>query len=107
AAMLWLKDQGYTNIKVSMRRQMPSFLLFFSKNKVNSMDVTVFTRMLATMQSSGIPLVQALKVVIDSTEKRNVVKLISQLKHEVESGNSLSEAIRNHPNEFDTLYCNL
>lgn len=102
-----LRKQGYLNIKLKLVPE-PSFIVkFFSRNKVKSKDITLFTRQIATLQTAGIPLVNGLKVIIDSVDKPNVAKLISKLKNEVESGGSFSECLRLHPREFDELYCNL
>lgn len=106
-AILTLKNQGFSSIKIRLRRELPFIVKFFSKNKVKSEDVTVFTRQIATMQNAGIPLVQALKVIIDSTEKPEVARLIAEIRDELEAGSSLSEALRGHSQQFDTLYCNL
>jgi len=102
-----LRKQGLRNIKLSLVKP-PGFLTkFLSRKKIKSIDITVFTRQMATMQTAGIPLVQALKVVIDSSTKPTVIQLISRVKDEVESGGSFSECLRYHPQEFDELFCNL
>lgn len=106
-ALAELRKQGYLNIKLSVVRE-PSFIVkFFSRKKIKPRDITIFTRQIATMQSAGIPLVNGLKVIIESSEKPAMAKLITRLKNEVESGGSFSECLRLHPQEFDELYCNL
>ncbi len=102
-----LRKLGLINVKLKLMRD-PSFIVsFFARKKVKARDITVFTRQLATMQTAGIPLVQGLRVIIESSEKPSMAKLINKLKDEVESGGSLSECLRLHPQEFDELYCNL
>lgn len=102
-----LRKQGYLNVKLRLVPE-PSFIVkFFSRRKVKPRDITIFTRQIATLQTAGIPLVAGLKVIIESTEKPAVAKLVARLKSEVESGGSLSECLRLHPQEFDELYCNL
>lgn len=102
-----LRKQGYLNIKLRLVPE-PSFLSkFFSRTKVKPKDITVFTRQIATLQTAGIPLVNGLKLIIESTEIASVAKLVNRLKNEVESGGSFSECLRLHPQEFDELYCNL
>lgn len=102
-----LRKQGLLNIKLKIMRD-PSFIAnFFARKKIKSRDITIFTRQLATLQTAGIPLIQGLKIVIESSEKPAMKKLISRLKDEVESGGSLSECLRLHSQEFDDLYCNL
>lgn len=102
-----LRKLGYMGIKLKVVTE-PSFITkFFSRRKVKSHDITIFTRQIATMQTAGIPLVNSLKVIIDSSDKPDVAKLITKVKNEVESGGTFSECLRLHPQEFDTLYCNL
>ncbi len=102
-----LRKQGYLNIKLKLVTE-PSFVSkFFSRTNVKYHDITVFTRQIATLQTAGIPLVNGLKVIVDSVEKPSVAKLVNKIKTEVESGGSFSECLRLHPQEFDELYCNL
>src|SRR5581483_10298152 len=75
-ALTELRKQGYLNIKLKLVPE-PSFIVkFFARNKVKPMDITIFTRQIATMQTAGIPLVNGLKVIIESSEKPAVAKLI-------------------------------
>jgi type IV pilus assembly protein PilC len=106
-ARVELRKKGLINVKLKLMKD-PSFIAkFFARKKVKARDITIFTRQLATMQTAGIPLVQGLRVIIESSEKPSMSKLINKLKDEVESGGSLSECLRLHPQEFDELYCNL
>lgn len=102
-----LKKQGLKDIKLVRLKEPSALTKFLAKKNVKANDITIFTRQLATLQTAGIPLVQGLKVVIDSADKPVIAKLISKIKDEVESGGSLSESLRYHPYEFDDLYCNL
>jgi len=102
-----LRKQGFKEIRLQRVRAPSALTKFLAKKKIKSIDITVFTRQMATMQTAGLPLVQGLKVVIDSTASQPVAKLISKIKDEVESGGSFSECLRYHPEEFDELYCNL
>lgn len=106
-ALAELRKQGLLNIKIRLVPE-PSFIVkFFARNKVKANDITIFTRQIATMQTAGLPLVNGLKVIIESSETPAVAKLITRLKNEIESGGSFSECLRLHPQEFDELYCNL
>jgi type IV pilus assembly protein PilC len=106
-AIAALKKQGLTEIKINRLNAPNFFTKFLARKKVKGSQITVFTRQLATMQTAGIPLVQALKVVMDSATDQTLINLVARLKDEVESGGSLSESLRFHPGEFDELYCNL
>jgi len=107
SAQIALRKQGFSEIKVTLAKEAGFLKKFATKKRVKASEITVFTRQLATMQNAGIPLVQGLKVVIDSAAKPQIKRLITILKGEIESGSSLSECLRNHPQEFDELYCNL
>jgi type IV pilus assembly protein PilC len=75
--------------------------------KVNAADIAVFSRQLATMLASGIPMVQAFEIVASGSDKPAMQKLILDIKGDVESGTSLHEALGKHPLYFDDLFVNL
>jgi type IV pilus assembly protein PilC len=75
--------------------------------KVNAADIAIFSRQLATMLASGIPMVQAFEIVGSGSEKPALQKLILDIKGDIESGTSLHEALAKHPLYFDDLFVNL
>jgi type IV pilus assembly protein PilC len=75
--------------------------------KVNAQDIAVFSRQLATMLASGIPLVQSFEIVGNGNEKPAMQKLVLDIKSDVEGGTSLHEALGKHPLYFDDLFVNL
>ncbi len=75
--------------------------------KVSDKDITFFTRQLATMLKSGVPLLQAFDIVGKGHANPAVARLIMDIKNEVETGNSLTAAFRKYPLFFDPLFCNL
>lgn len=75
--------------------------------RVSPGDIAVFSRQLATMLASGIPMVQAFEIVATGSEKPAMQKLILDVKADVEAGTSLHEALGKHPLYFDDLYVNL
>ena len=98
--MAVLRRQGITNAKVKKMR-------FKSGGKVTDKDITLFTRQLATMMKSGVPLLQAFDIVGKGHSNPAVGKLLLDIKAEVETGTSLSQAFRKYPLYFDALFCNL
>lgn len=96
-----LRRQGINVIKVSKQSR------FKSGGKVTDKDVTLFTRQLATMMKSGVPLLQAFDIVGKGHSNPAVAKLLGDIKADVETGSSLSQAFRKYPLYFDALYCNL
>lgn len=78
-----------------------------SKGRITEKDITLFTRQLATMMKSGVPLLQAFDIVGKGHSNAAVSKLLSDIKTDVETGSSLSAAFRKYPLYFDSLFCNL
>ncbi|HWN69434.1 MAG TPA: type II secretion system F family protein, partial [Haliangium sp.] len=74
---------------------------------VDTRDLLIFTRQLATMIDAGLPLVQCLDILANQTDNRAFAKILFSIKNSVESGASFSEAMRKHPKVFDQLYVNL
>lgn len=78
-----------------------------SSGKIADKDITLFTRQLATMMKSGVPLLQAFDIVGKGHSNRAVGKLLMDIKADVETGNNLADAFRKYPLYFDSLFCNL
>ncbi len=95
-----LRRQGISNAKVKKQR-------FKSGGKIVEKDIALFTRQLATMMKSGVPLLQAFDIVGRGHANPSVGKLLLDIKADVETGSSLSQAFRKFPLYFDNLYCNL
>ena len=74
---------------------------------VSDKDVTLFTRQLATMMKSGVPLLQSFDIVGKGHSNPAVGRLLMDLKTEVETGSTLAAAFRKYPLYFDALFCNL
>lgn len=77
------------------------------KAKVKIMDVVVFTRQLATMITSGLPLVQSLDILSNQVEDKNLKGIVRAVKEKIEGGTSFAEALKDYPQCFDSLYVNL
>jgi len=80
---------------------------FRGGGRVSEKDITFFTRQLATMLRAGVPLLQAFEIVARGHKNPRFARLMMDIKGRVESGSSLSQAFREHPGQFDALYCNL
>lgn len=99
-----LRRQGIAVIKVKKK---PKDLFAPRKPKIKSSDIAVFSRMLATMMSSGVPLMQALQIIGEGHENASMQEMILAIKADVESGTSLAESLGKFPLYFDDLYINL
>lgn len=95
-----LRRQGILVSKVSKQS-------FRRGGKVSEKDVALFTRQLATMMRAGVPLLQTFDIVGRGHDNPAVGKLLLDIKSDVETGSSLSQAFRKFPLYFDPLYCNL
>lgn len=98
-----LRKQGINPTRV--RKQ--GIQLFGSGKKIKPMDIAVFTRQLATMMKSGVPLLQSFDIILEGLTNPNMTRLVEQIKTDVGAGNSLASSLRKHPKYFDDLYCNL
>lgn len=74
---------------------------------VNEKGLTVFTRQLATLITSGLPLLRALEVLEKSERREPFRYVISNLAENVRSGNTFSDGLLQHPKVFDRLYVNM
>ena len=72
--------------------------------KIVPKDIAVFSRQMATMMSSGVPLVQSFEIVGRGHENVNMQQLILSVKADVEAGNHLADALKKHPLHFDDLF---
>src|SRR5260370_4040756 len=70
-------------------------------------DVVVFTRQFSTMINAGLPLVQALDILSQRTENKILAGVTRQVVYDVESGQTLADALRKHPKAFNDLYVNM
>src|SRR5207248_658676 len=74
---------------------------------VKTRDVVVFTRQFATMINAGLPLVQALDILSQQTENKILADVTRQVVYDVESGQTLADALRKHPKAYSDLYVNM
>lgn len=95
-----LRRQGILVTKISKQR-------FSGGKRITEKDITLFTRQLATMLKAGVPLLQTFDIVGKGHGNASVSKLLLDIKADVETGNSLSQAFSKYPVYFDALFCNL
>src|ERR687885_24285 len=72
--------------------------------RVKSTDLTIATRQLSTMVSSGMSLLRALYVLEEQTKSDKLRDALTEVRKDVEAGISLSDALRKHPDIFNELY---
>ena len=59
------------------------------------------------MLESGVPIIQAFEIIAEGSENPSMAKLVNEIKIDVAAGNTLANSLRQHPNHFDDLFCNL
>lgn len=103
-----LRQKGLIIINVSETAKLskgPSVSFF--KKRVKQDDLVIFSRQLATMVSSGIPLVNALNILGEQVENKTFKDIILDVRDEIETGKSLSEGLNKHGNVFSGLFVNM
>jgi len=106
-----MRGAGEASVSAHLRRQGIQVSKIKKSSKgggsVSEKDVTLFTRQLATMLKSGVPLLQAFDIVGKGHDNPAVARLLLDIKTDVETGSSLEQAFRKFPLYFDDLFCNL
>jgi type IV pilus assembly protein PilC len=104
ALKLDLRKRGIANPEVKAKAKP----LFGAAGKtITPQDIAVFSRQLATMMQSGIPMVQAFGIVSGGQKNIRMQNLLENIGSDIASGTALSEALSKHPLYFDKLYQNL
>ncbi len=75
--------------------------------KITEKDIALFTRQLSTMMRAGVPMLQSFEIVAKGHANPAMTRLLTDLKSEVEVGNTLQQAFRKYPQYFDPLFVNL
>ncbi|MBU1887708.1 MAG: type II secretion system F family protein, partial [Candidatus Omnitrophica bacterium] len=78
-----------------------------SSKKVKLDEIVIFSRQLATMVDSGIPLVQAMDILHEQIEMPVFKNVIATIRDDIETGASFSDALCKHPAVFSPLYINM
>jgi type IV pilus assembly protein PilC len=78
-----------------------------SGSRIKPQDIAIFSRQIATMMQSGVPMVQSFEIIAGGQKNPRMKDLLGKVKADIEGGSSLSESLAKHPLYFDDLYCNL
>jgi type IV pilus assembly protein PilC len=100
-----LRQQGIIPSKV--KKKPKDFLAALNSKPVQTADIALFARQMSTMMTSGVPLLQSFDLVAGGHENPNFTKLVMTIKADVEAGGTMADALRQHPQFFDSLFCNL
>jgi len=98
-----LRKQGINPTKVRKK----AVSIFGSGKKIKPLDIAFFSRQMATMMKAGVPLLQSFDIISEGSDNPNMRKLVDDIKQEVAAGHSFATALRQKPQYFDDLFCNL
>lgn len=107
AAAKTLQSRSLFVVSLVEKREFSITALFKKFNGVSEQDVAIFTRLLATMLSTGLPLTDSLTDLVMQFKSPYFREVIQSLLRDVQSGTSLSEAMTRFPLVFNNLYINL
>ena len=74
---------------------------------VSPREIAVFSRQIATMLQSGVPMVQSFDILASGQKNPRMSNMLIDIRDNISGGSSLSEAMARHPVQFDLLYRNL
>ena len=80
---------------------------FNAIQRVKLKDLAIFSRQFATMIDAGLSVVKCLDILEKQSRNPRMKEVISQVKHDVAGGTSLTEALQKHPRIFSGLYVNM
>lgn len=81
--------------------------IFKTGPKVKTADIAIFSRQFSTMISAGLPVLQALNILVDQVEDKTFKNVLSKVRDDIGAGANLSDAMSKFPNVFSPLYCNM
>ena len=99
-----LRRQGITP---SVVKPKPKPLFGSAGSRITPKEIAFFSRQMATMMKSGVPIVGSLEIIGEGHKNPRMKKMVGDIRTDIEGGSSLHEAISKHPVQFDELYRNL
>lgn len=99
-----LRRQGITPNVVKVK---PKPLFGAAGRAISAKEIAFFSRQMATMMKSGVPIVSSLDIIAGGQKNPRMKKMVDQVRTDIEGGSSMTEAISRHPVQFDELYRNL
>ncbi|MCD6499179.1 MAG: type II secretion system F family protein [Deltaproteobacteria bacterium] len=95
------------NISATKVKKKGSTLDISFGSPVKIKELVVFTRQFATMIDAGLPLVQCLEILANTSDNKRFADILKDIKSQVESGSTFSVALSRHPKVFNSLFVNL
>lgn len=102
-----LMRQGVTPGKIKKKPKDLFENLTFLRPGIKEKEIVVFARQFSTMIDAGLPIIQCLDILQAQQENPTFKKMLKDIKESVESGQTLAEAMKKYPNQFDSLFVNM
>jgi type IV pilus assembly protein PilC len=99
-----LKSRGLVVQKLDEKATGLQMEISIGNKKIKATDLTVMTRQLSVMVSSGMTLLRAFYVLEEQVEHPKLKEVLSKVREDIEAGLTLSDALENHPKVFNSLY---
>jgi type IV pilus assembly protein PilC len=77
------------------------------RGHIKMRDIVILTRQFSTMINAGLPLVQAMTILAEQSQNKTLSEIMRKVVFDVESGNTVSDALAKHPQAFSNLYVNM
>jgi type IV pilus assembly protein PilC len=77
------------------------------RGHIKMRDIVILTRQFSTMINAGLPLVQAMTILADQSQNKVLSEIMRKVVFDVESGNTVADALSKHPQAFSNLYVNM
>jgi type IV pilus assembly protein PilC len=102
AAHVALITRGYQPLEVNEQRSILKFEI--TKKKVPRKDVMNFSRQLAVFMKAGIPIMEALEVIVEETQAKLLKNILAEMVDSLRSGDTFAAAAAAHPEAFPNYY---
>lgn len=96
-----------TSVKVKEKPKDLFENVAFMQPKVTGADIILFCRQFSTMIDAGLPIIQCLDILQTQQENKTFKKMLKEIKESVEGGETMSDALKKHPDQFDSLFVNM
>jgi type IV pilus assembly protein PilC len=95
------------NINATLVKVKPKPLFGKAGKRISAQDIAVFSRQIATMLQSGVPMVQSFEILAGGQKNPRMKDMLEDIRNNISGGSTLTESLARHPVQFDELYCNL
>ncbi len=99
-----LRKQG---INPGMVKPKPKPMFGAAGKTISAKEISIFSRQLATMMQSGVPLVTSFEIIAGGQQNIRMKNMLDDVRGSLEGGSTLAESLARHPLQFDDLFVNL